>query len=229
MLPLKSVPRDHEVKTISQSGPQKLLPFPSTTPSDTPSSSDASSSLYPLLTTSGDAEFKLPPLHIHRRRSPSPASSSDVPSRSPTSSPEPVHTTLPGIKSLTSTDRLAHQVGKIDIEREQSMESTEEEDARSEMDWEDDSDEEESKRREHAKLIKDLLLLINSEYRKQHGTPKTGMLNDSRSATPVPSSKSNIVMDIAAKVSPATRMLMGPGVPGVQKSFAGADVEMTNA
>jgi hypothetical protein len=248
-VPLGSVPDDHtpeqsgpqlDTKVIRRCPPTKLVSSSSsssTTPSsDTPSSSDTSSSLYPLLTTSGDAELKLAPLHIHHRRSLSPASSSAVPSRSPTSSPEPasepMHTVLPSIRSITATEHLAHQVGKLDMEREQDMESASEDGARSasKMDWEDDEDDEYGlKRREHAKLIKDLLLLINTQYRKKYGTPKPGMLDDSRSVTPVLRSTSNIVSDIAAKVSPATRMLMGPGVPGIQISPSSADVEMTAA
>jgi hypothetical protein len=94
------------------------------------------------------------------------------------------------------------------------------------MDWEEDEDEEQSRRMEHAMLIKDLLVLINSDFRRKHGTPKnaTADLPRSRSTTPVPST---IVRDIAAKVSPATRMLTGPGVPGAQSAIPAMDVDMS--
>jgi hypothetical protein len=197
--------------------------------SDTPASSDTSSSLYPLLTTIGDEKLKLPPLHIHPRRSSSPASSFEIPpTGSPASSPEPdsepEHPTLPSIRSIAAAEHLALRVEQISIERERAYDSASDDDSKtmSEMDWEDGEDEERSKRKEHAKFIKDLLILINTEYKRKHGTPKMGVMDDLRSLTPRP----GIVMDIAAKVPAATRMLTGPGVPGIQRSM---DVEMAAA
>lgn len=174
------------------------------------------SSLYPSLIM-GDEELKLAPLQTPHR-SPSPAStSSTTPSRSSTASPEPIeaaHPTLPGIRSIGAAEHLASCVKQIDIDSE-SETSDSERSAASEMDWEENDDEEASRREEHAKLIKDLLLLINSDFRRKHGASlKQGVDSESRSVTPVPSS---IVSDIAAKVSPATRMLTGPGVPGVPR------------
>jgi len=219
---LKTLPEDHKPEQ-RETKPAKLIsPLPSP---EVAGSQNAGSTLYPLLTTSGDAGLTLAPLR-HRHRSPSPSSSSSVtPSRSSTASPElpteAEHPTLPSIRSIAA-DHLAHRVKEIDIEDE------DEEKTPSEMDWQEDEDEEQSRRREHAMLIKDLLVLINSDFRKKHGTPKgiTAPLPRSRSTTPVPSS---IVMDIAAKVSPATRMLTGPGVPGPQGATPGMDVDMAAA
>jgi hypothetical protein len=137
---------------------------------------------------------------------------------------------LPGIRSIAAAEYLAHQVKEVCIEQEQDMASEGGDDFQSvsEMDVEDDDDEE-FRRKEHAKLIKDLLVLINSEYKRKYGTPKMVDHQDLRSDTPVPASKSNIVVDIAAQVSPATRMLMGPGVPGVQRQHLTMDVEMVSS
>ncbi|THH33446.1 hypothetical protein EUX98_g764 [Antrodiella citrinella] len=142
------------------------------------SSAHSSSSLYPLL-TSGDIQFKLPPLQ-HRYRSPSPASTSSPLSRASTISPPPAQdqdedgdrsmpdasTTpspppvLPSFRTVAShvpargypdTTSLAGAVGRIALSASSSKLTQE--------------------RAEHAALIRDLLVSINMEYRKRHGTP----------------------------------------------------------
>jgi hypothetical protein len=248
ILPLKSVPGDQSpepaeskiimdtpIRRASSPGTPMLSPsVPS--PSDTPASLDTSSSLYPLLTTSGDAEFKLPPLQLRHNRTPPP--DSIIPAvrpRSATSSPEPMsetmRTVLPGIRSIAAAKYLAHQIKENLIEQEQDMASESGDDVRSvsEMDWEEDEDVSEIRRMKHAKLIRDLLVLINSEYKRIYGTPKMGGYTNLKSTTPVPESKSTIVMDIASQVSPATRMLVGPGVPGMQRRHLNLDIEMAAA
>ncbi|RDX51859.1 hypothetical protein OH76DRAFT_1346022 [Lentinus brumalis] len=170
--------------------------------------SSKSNPLYPLL-TSGDEQFKLPPLGA-RFRSPSPAisssTSSDESSREPTvsptlsshtlgpRSPSPMATdsntptlpryptppspsssqervgypVLPPISSLASyasksvsrehSEELAREVGRIELESSSHVRA-----ARGPISPEE--------RRRHATLVRDLLVAINLEYRRQHGTP----------------------------------------------------------
>jgi hypothetical protein len=68
-----------------------------------------------------------------------------------------------------------------------------------------ESDANEEQRQAHAQLIKDMLIYINSEYKKRYGIP--GEKSKIRFAGP--------------------RTLMGPGVPGIQRSPSSMDVEMT--
>ncbi|KAI0699352.1 hypothetical protein C8T65DRAFT_659595 [Cerioporus squamosus] len=167
--------------------------------------SSKSNPLYPLL-TSGDEEFKLPPLSA-RFRSPSPAFSSSTsstessrePTVSPTlssntlgpRSPSPMATdavtptyptppsssssqervaypVLPPISSLASyasksasrehSEELAREVGRIELESSGHGRAT-----RGPITPEE--------RRRHATLVRDLLVAINMEYRRKHGTP----------------------------------------------------------
>lgn len=153
-------------------------------------SSKASNPLYPLL-TSGDAELKLPPLSA-RFRSPSPALSSaaSVSSReatvSPTltsttteqrspspfsdsSTPSPMHSVTPtpspplqqqnrsqgqsqvAYPTLPPLSVLASDVGRLELDNSRAVSPEE--------------------RRKHVALLRDLLVAINVEYRKRHGTP----------------------------------------------------------
>ena len=135
-----------------------------------------SSPLYPLL-TSGDAQFKLPPLGARfREPSPSPplsaSGSSSVSSRETTVSPtlpprspppavaeervmvkteEPeraAYPVLPSIRSLAGAEELARGVGRIELGGRAAEE-----------------------RRRHAVLLRDMLVAINTEYKRRYGTP----------------------------------------------------------
>ena len=198
IIPLKAVPGDYQKRT-EPSGPKSLKPAPS---ADRGSDSN---SLDHLL-TSGSKECTLPPLHLQREeRSPSPPASS---SRSGSSTPELQHhgTVLPSLKSVTSgisTERLTRSVRDIEIDSQ----TDEEDEVQSASDDETVTKPEakEKQRLEHARLIKDLLVFINSEYKKRYGVP--GENSEDR---PV-----------------RTRALMGPGVPGIQRPLSSLDVEMT--
>ncbi|KAJ7193381.1 transcription factor PacC [Mycena pura] len=123
------------------------------------SSLTQSESLYPLL-TKGDKEFELPPLK-HRYRSPSPltVSRASTPTNSVRGSPPPpaVATVLPPLRTIAPTlpagatddADVALELERIQLER------------RTEAD----------ERRRHARLIRDLLVSINSDFRRLHGTP----------------------------------------------------------
>jgi len=199
MVPLKSVPADHQKCTIPSSS-KSLKHVPST---DSGSGSD---SLHHLL-TSGSEECTLAPLHLREERSPSPPASS---SRSGSSTPEPQYygTVLPSLKSVTSgisTERLARSVRDIEIDSQadegDEIRSTSDEGIVNEAEAEG------GKRQEHARLIKDLLIFINSEYKKRYGVP--GEKNKDR------------------LVGVGSRTLMGPGVPGIRRPPSSMDVEMT--
>ena len=177
----------------------------SSLPSSSSIAPSKNSPLYPLL-TSGDEQFKLPPLGS-RFRSPTPSSVSSASSRDPTVSPalssskltaqrSPSHVSddsttspppyhyqslqsslyaekerdvaypfLPPISALAPSYRsrdsiaqhqeeLARGVGKIELDsRHGKAPITPEE------------------RRRHAALLRDLLVRINEEYRRRHGTP----------------------------------------------------------
>ncbi|KAG7452412.1 uncharacterized protein BT62DRAFT_302372 [Guyanagaster necrorhizus] len=134
MVPLKSVPTASKpspvepklLQDVHRGPPAKLTSssssslFASSPPSSSPEKKKGS--LYPLL-TSGDAQYKLPPLT--------------------SSSPQK---TLPGIRSISD-----------DLSRIELREITFEE------------------RRHHAELIKDLLVSVNSDYKRRNGTPKSVM------------------------------------------------------
>ncbi|KAF9787063.1 hypothetical protein BJ322DRAFT_1003326 [Thelephora terrestris] len=196
MIPvLKTLPSDHQNHTESASS--KLL---KSAPTDSGPGSD---SLHHLL-TSGSEECTLPPLHLRER----PSSPSTLSSRSGSFTPEPQYhgTVLPSLKSVTSgisTERLASSVRDIEIESQVD----EEDETRSTIaeDTVNESDDNEEQRQAHAQLIKDMLIYINSEYKKRYGIP--GEKSKNRFAGP--------------------RTLMGPGVPGIQRSTSSMDVEMT--
>ena len=196
MVPLKSVPADHS-KPTEPSLPKSLKSIPSVDRDSDPNSLDH-------LLTSGSEECTLAPLHLLGERSPSPSASS---SRSGSSTPEPQHrgTVLPSLKSVTSgisTERLARSVRDIEIDSQ----ADEEDEIRSTNDDEmgHEPEVEEEQREEHARLIKDLLVFINSEYKRKYGAPEEK--NKGRLA--------------------GSRTLMGPGVPGIQRPLSGMDVEM---
>ena len=185
---LKTIPSDHKNRTE----PTTLKPLkPAALSRD---------SLHHLL-TSGSEECTLAPLNLRERPS-SPSTSSSC---SGSSTPEPQHhdTVLPSLKSVTSgisTERLASSVRDIEIESQ-----ADEEDEIGSTSAKDTIDVKEEQRLEHARLIKDMLIFINSEYKKRYGVPvekKTERLVGSRT-------------------------LIGPGVPGIQRPLSSMDVEMT--
>ncbi|KAJ6621100.1 hypothetical protein B0H10DRAFT_2215368 [Mycena sp. CBHHK59/15] len=128
----------------------------------TPSSNlslSSSGSLYPLL-TSGDIQYKLPPL-MHHYRSPSPPSTREsTPSvGSAQSSPTPTEVTiLPSLRSIApppmrDSDDVACELGRIQLESRANKEIPA------------------AERRRHAEVIRNLLVTINTEFRRLHGTP----------------------------------------------------------
>jgi hypothetical protein len=129
------------------------------TPSSTSSSLSKPGSLYPLL-TSGDIQYKLPPLH-HLYRSPSPDSRESTPS-STHSSPNTKVVVLPSLHSIASSthsgvrskesDELTREVDRIELENRTKEISPED-------------------RRRHAELIRTLLVAINKDFKQRYGTP----------------------------------------------------------
>eukprot|EP00753_Platysulcus_tardus_P013754 PLAT3848.2.p1 GENE.PLAT3848.2~~PLAT3848.2.p1 ORF type:complete len:401 (-),score=-132.06 PLAT3848.2:129-1229(-) len=131
-------------------------------------SSSPSSKLYPLL-QEGDSKYKLPPLNRMYRDTPSPDSSPrSPPPRDSTpssghSSPVQQPRTLPGIHSIASgvsasrsaelDERLSREIGRIRLESS-SKDITPEQ------------------RRRHAELIRNLLLVINADFKKRFDTSK---------------------------------------------------------
>ncbi|KAJ7446423.1 hypothetical protein B0H11DRAFT_2084700 [Mycena galericulata] len=122
-------------------------------------------SLYPLL-TSGDAQYKLPPMK-HRYRSPSPTHSrASTPSAQGSPIPAPAEiTVLPSLRSIAPplpppaphrvrADDVARELGRIQLGRRAGAPPV-------------PADE----RRRHAELIRNLLVSINTEFRRLHGTP----------------------------------------------------------
>ncbi|KAJ7651718.1 hypothetical protein DFH06DRAFT_1420569, partial [Mycena polygramma] len=168
-------PLEPKLSTAPHRGPPaRLEPASTSTPKPKPTSASASASagtslgksdsLYPLL-TSGDVQYKLPPMK-RAYRSPSPSSRASTPSDA---SPTPSEVTiLPPLRSIapplppvrrassnTESDEVARDLGRIQLERRAASTTT-------------ISPEE---RRRHAELIRDLLVSINSQFRRAHGTP----------------------------------------------------------
>ena len=138
MIPLKALPGapSTEPQTLNTELPRSLRrPPTSSTPLLKPGS------LYPLL-TSGDIQYKLPPLN-KVYRSPSSSSRESTPS-STHSSPVAKPTVLPGIRSIA--DDL--DVGRIKLERIKDISQEE--------------------RKRHAVLILDILVSINRDFTNRH-------------------------------------------------------------
>ncbi|KAJ6575352.1 hypothetical protein B0H19DRAFT_1128263 [Mycena capillaripes] len=138
-----------------------------------------SGSLYPLL-TSGDVQYKLPPMK-RSYRSPSPSSRASTPSACSTQgSPTPTEVTiLPPLRSIApplpasssvpapvrptaaaESDDVARDLGRIQLERRAAAATAEVAPSSSA-----------EERRRHAELIRDLLVSINTEFRRLYGTP----------------------------------------------------------
>lgn len=181
IVPLKSAPgsaarpidvgatRPEPVEPKLTSSVHRGLPAKLTTSSGfTPSMKPGS--LYPLL-TSGDVQYKLPPLS-RMYRSPSPPSRESSPS-SAHSSPQNQSTILPSLRSIASpglrvrtpaeSDELAREIGRIELENRTREIPLEE-------------------RRQHAELIRNLLVTINMDFKQRYGVPTTrkGAMESSR-------------------------------------------------
>ena len=153
MVPLKTLPGGSptQPKTLEPKSPLSLHRTPVSA-----TSLSKPGSLYPFL-TSGDIQYKLPPLNkIYR--SPSPPSRESTPS-STHSSPIAQPILLPGIRSIasvvrtTESDDLTKEIGRIELERSKVVSQEE--------------------RKRHAELILDILVSINSDFKnRQKATTK---------------------------------------------------------
>ena len=143
MIPLKALPgaSPAEPQTSNTKLPHSLRQPPTSS-----TSLSKPGSLYPLL-TSGDIQYKLPPLNkIYR--SPSSSSRESTPS-STHSSPIAKPTVLPGIRSIacpTESDDL--DIGRIKLGRSKDISQEE--------------------RKRHAELILDILVSINHDFKNRH-------------------------------------------------------------
>jgi len=161
MVQLKSLPGAH----LSDRPPPPVEPkLPLTLQRNRASSSTSgalsskSSSLYPLL-TSGDKQYKLPPLQ-KMYRSPSPPSRESSPS-STESSPRIQPTVLPSLRSIApvsggrspESDELSRNIDRIHLDRSRSGGS---------------NSVSPDDRKRHAQLILDLLVNINNDFKSRH-------------------------------------------------------------
>jgi len=108
------------------------------------------SSLYPLL-TSGDAQFKLPPLNqMYRGGSPpSPARSAASPVQSPREAPRALAARASGSRSPES-EELSSGMGRIELQHQATRSPSLEE------------------RKRHADTILNLLVTINQDFKKRY-------------------------------------------------------------
>ncbi|KAF5368629.1 hypothetical protein D9758_002320 [Tetrapyrgos nigripes] len=226
IVPLKSIPIESsergtpaKLSASSETPKKSLSPLPSIL-----ESTSASSSLYPLL-TSGDAQYKLPPLSAmyrsssaqpesppSRESSATPASSATVsPDHSLTSSPSVQPTTLPSLRSIASississstrtgeSDELANEVEKVELASSPVPSPLPA--PRKFFDVVEKRNIPLEERTKHAELIKDLLLAINEDFRKKFKyEPSAGIKNlkvDGPSA-----------MDVDEKPYPSLYLLM---------------------
>ncbi|PPQ67163.1 hypothetical protein CVT25_005764 [Psilocybe cyanescens] len=165
MIQLKSVPTASRLHDLPPPPVERKLPLRlhQAPVSAASSSSSKPGSLYPLL-TSGDVQYKLPPIK-QMYRSPSPPSPSRESTPSSThSSPLTQTNVLPGIRSIASggrspdSDDITHEIGRIELDRTKDIPQEE--------------------RKRHAELILDLLVSINKDFksRYQKGLPDVEMI-----------------------------------------------------
>jgi hypothetical protein len=161
IVPLKAAPgmrRSHTTDSRpSPIGSHLTLPpyHGPLTPSSSSPPPSPSQSLYPLL-KSGDIQYKLPPLQkIYR--SPSPTAMDESTASSTASSPVAKTTILPSLRSMSlaqppprrsESDDLAREVDRIGLENRTHEISPE-------------------MRRKHARLIRNLLVSINMDFKKK--------------------------------------------------------------
>ncbi|OBZ79846.1 hypothetical protein A0H81_01475 [Grifola frondosa] len=168
---IRGLPAKLTSQVVSSLSPARALPVRHPSPPESTSLSPSyplaslkNDPLYPLL-TSGDAQYRLPPLKGTYRSPSHTADSESTPSPSPTPAP----TVLPGIQSIAAsasyprtrrhdspalrTEELARAVGRIELDSRTARDISP------------------AQRRDHAALLRDLLVSINAEYRRQFGTP----------------------------------------------------------
>jgi len=156
MIPLKSalpVCRPPPVEPILPVGQHRRSPLPSSGSSGT--SASGSGLLYPLL-TSGDAQYKLPPLGKMYRSPSQQSSSNPSPNSSTRSSPNMQSTVLPSIHSIADYDdehHLSTQVGSIELERSSGRRPS--------------SRVLPLDRKRHAEFILNLMVTINRNFKNQ--------------------------------------------------------------
>ncbi|KAF9076053.1 hypothetical protein BDP27DRAFT_1414602 [Rhodocollybia butyracea] len=171
-----------------------LAKLPSMDSSRTSSASASTSTLYPTLTfTEGDKDLKLPPLNSRFRSTSPPPSSTGSTSRASTPGFDNSQATvLPSIKSLAAaasvnlsaqrpktgeSDELAHKVGKIELASATSSPALSTASISSPSyglrkpfyDVVEKRNIPLEERRWHAKLIQDLLVSINEDFKKRSG------------------------------------------------------------
>ncbi|ESK98081.1 transcription factor [Moniliophthora roreri MCA 2997] len=175
IVPLKtaptSSPNSSSASTSSLQSPAQSRR--SLTPTPAASTSVAkSSSLYPLL-SSGDEQYKLPPLQS-RYRSPSPVNSREsTPGTSSSSSssngsPVPSNATvLPSLRVVRGDgDQLASGVDKLGLSAEEKPQRV------GFFDVVEKRNVPYEQRVQHMEFIRNLLLQINTDYKRKHGSPK---------------------------------------------------------
>jgi hypothetical protein len=129
-----------------------------------PSASSKPGSLYPLL-TSGDAQYKLPPLN-RNFRSPSPESRASTPS-STHSSPHTRTHTLPSIHALAAGARSGER-SPVNTSMDMAADETLVRKVRGiELEHARGDGVSADERRRHAKLIMDLLVSINDDFKSR--------------------------------------------------------------
>jgi len=156
IIPLKSDPGAVHTAASRPEPVEPRISFPAHQglPAKLSSSISKPSSLYPLL-TSGDIQYKLPPLN-RIYRSPTQSSSRESSPSSTHSSPRVQTSFLPSLRSIASpilgpgrspeSEELPKELGKIELQHHIS----------------------DDERKRHAELILNLLVTINNEYKKQY-------------------------------------------------------------
>ncbi|KDR85408.1 hypothetical protein GALMADRAFT_132105 [Galerina marginata CBS 339.88] len=155
MIPLKSVPTASHLHDRPPPTVEPKLPLSLHRPATSSISLSKPGSLYPLL-TSGDVQYKLPPLNKMYRSSSPPSPSRESRASTPSSthsSPLIQATVLPGIRSIApggrspDSDDLSHNIARIELDRTKDIPV--------------------DQRKRHAELILDLLVSINDEYKSR--------------------------------------------------------------
>ncbi|KAJ2912157.1 hypothetical protein MD484_g8257, partial [Candolleomyces efflorescens] len=160
IIPLKTAPGSYDHSAATRPAPMEpklALPTHRGPPANLAQISKPGS-LYPLL-TSGDAEFRLPPLN-HLYRSPSPPSTRESTPSSTHSSPPTRANHLPGLRSFASSSRaaeseeLSKELGRIELEHHRSSSR--------------DREISQEERKRHADVILNLLVSINADFKRKH-------------------------------------------------------------
>ncbi|RXW22583.1 hypothetical protein EST38_g3291 [Candolleomyces aberdarensis] len=163
IIPLKTAPGSYDHSAASARAapmePKLSLPTHRGPPANLAQISKPGS-LYPLL-TSGDAEFKLPPLSQLYRSSSPPSTRESTPS-STHSSPPTRANHLPGLLSVASSsgghaqesEELSKELGRIELEHRSSSRG--------------DREITQDERKRHADTILNLLVSINADFKRKY-------------------------------------------------------------